>query len=140
MCVPGKDGSSSKGKQPLDKQEEDRVFGSGELEVTVGNLMKMVCILVGSWNSGGQGWYVRPTASGGGCQTGEHGEGKEHGKRAVSSKPEEVLQEEQVAMVSDAKDRLNVREAERRNSGYPGASAFCSLRTDPGCREVLRKG
>ena len=73
---------------------------------------------------------MRLTASGDGCQTGKHGEGKEHRKGAVSSKPEEVLQEEQVAMVSDAKGRLNVRAAERRNSGYLGASAFFSLRTD----------
>lgn len=73
---------------------------------------------------------MRPTASGDGYQTGKHGEGKEHWKGAVSSKPEEVLQEEQVAVVSDAKGRLNVREAERRNSGYLGASTIFSLRTD----------
>lgn len=42
----GRMGVAAKGSGLLDKQEEDRAFGSGELEVTVGNLMKMVCILV----------------------------------------------------------------------------------------------
>lgn len=139
MCDPGKYGSSSKGEQAF-RQAGRR---QRELEVTVGNLMRMVCILVGTWNyrSGEQGGLVRETD----CLRGWLSDWRAWRRqgaqeRAVSSKPEEVLKEEQVAMVSDAKDRLNVREAERRNSGYLGASAFCSLRTDPGFREVLRRG
>ena len=43
-------GVAAKGNKLLGGQEEDNVFGSGELEVTVGHLTKMVCIPVGSWN------------------------------------------------------------------------------------------
>lgn len=59
MCDPGKYGSGSKGEQAF-RQAGRR---QRELEVTVGNLMRMVCILVGSWNyrSGGQGGLVHET-------------------------------------------------------------------------------
>lgn len=45
-----------------------------------------------------------------------------------------------MAIASDAKDRLNVRVAERRNSGDLGTSTFRSHRAEPGCSKVLRKG
>lgn len=48
-------GVAAKGHKLLGRQEEDRVSDLGELEVTVGHLMKMVCIPVGSWNYGTEG-------------------------------------------------------------------------------------
>ena len=50
------------------------------------------------------------------------------------------FQEEQVATVSDAKERLSGRETEIRNLGDIGARTFQSHRAEPGCRKVLGKG